>query len=59
MYTTKDYGLLFLGVDQDVYSKTNKTSKQNTIYSTSHTMDGWYENTFNVGKGNPNSEQHV
>lgn len=54
MYTTKDYGLLFLGVDQDVYNR--KTSNQNTIHSTSHTMGGWYENTFNVGKGNPNSD---
>lgn len=43
MYTTKDYGLLFLGVNQDDY--------EDTIRSTNDV--GRKENTISVDKTNP------
>ena len=51
-YTTKDYGILFLGVDQDVYYfQANK----DTIHSPSYTM-GRNQSKVYVGKGNPTSK---
>lgn len=48
-YTSKDYGLLFLEVNQDVYN--SDTNNQNSFYPTSKTL-GWNNAKSYVGEGN-------
>lgn len=51
-YTTKDYGLLFLGINQDVYNPTCQTINKSSLYPSSDTM-GWNQDKILLGQGNP------
>lgn len=49
-YTTKDYGLLFLGINQDVYHF--QTNNKNSLYPIV-SDEGWNQDKILLGQGNP------